>query len=323
MKTIRAIHDSYVYKERTSRTLPFLGRDKEEQIKAQKTLANSVVGIAGCGGIGGAMALRLARLGIGTIKLADPGNFDWSNVNRQLGASRSNIGKNKAEVVSNIVNDLAGDTNLEIFSEGITVANAKNFVNECDIILDKIDFSIIKEKIALHEAFRGSEQCKYILACSVIGWNAHLYKFEKDSMPLESWYDFLDNQNIDSLATSDKTMKLLKKWAPRFPHFPTFDAILDSIKETDSLPIFAGAPPLAEGFLTQRTVLCLLDKEFPPYAQKLPPIPHIYIYDAATLSGDFYISDGKLKNIDEINQKWKIYDNKNTTTKKRSSFKNR
>lgn len=308
MKVIKGSFDKNIYQERTSRTVPFLGRNKAEQIQAQEILSKSVVGIAGCGGIGGAMALRLARLGIGTIKIADPGDFDWSNVNRQLGASRNNIGRNKATVVGEMVKELSGDTNIEIYHEGITVDNVEKFVDGCDIILDKVDFSIIKEKYALHRAFRKSKRCKFILACSVIGWSAHLYKFEKNSMPLEEWYGFKDDNNIESLAKSDKTEELLKKWAPRFPHFPTFENVMQSIKETDSLPIFAGAPPLAEGFLSQRVVLCLLDKEFPPYACTLPPIPYIHIYDAATLSGDIYLSDGHLKNSEELKRKWEMYD---------------
>lgn len=308
MKQIKANFDKKIYQERTSRTVPFLGRNKAEQIEAQKILSQSVVGIAGCGGIGGAMALRLARLGIGTIKIADPGEFDWSNVNRQLGACQKNVGKNKAAVVGEMVSELAGDTNLEIYTDGITEANVEKFVEGCDIILDKVDFSIIKEKYALHRAFRKSKCCKCILACSVIGWSAHLYKFEKNSMPLEEWYGFKDDSNIDSLANSNKTEELLKKWAPRFPHFPSFDEIIQSIKETDSLPIFAGAPPLAEGFLSQRVILCLLDKEYPPYARTLPPIPYIHIYDAATLTGDIYLSDGYLKNTEDLKQSWEAYD---------------
>ncbi|MBF0785347.1 hypothetical protein E4T80_07725 [Muribacter muris] len=74
------------------------------------------------------------------------------------------------------------------------------------------------------------------------------------------------------------------------------------IKKNDSLPIFAGSPPVAEGLLTQRAILCLIDKEYPPYATTLPPIPSIYIYDAAQLQGDIYLSDGDIKNQIEINR---------------------
>ena len=307
MKKLEAIFNQNLYEERVSRTVPFLGRTKKEQKESQEILANSVIGIAGAGGIGGAMAVRLARFGVKHIKIADPELFEWSNINRQLGANIANTGRNKAEVVGEMAYEIAEDVTIEIFDEGITEDNAEEFVSGCDIILDQVDFSIVKEKYALHRAFRKEERCKCILACSVIGWSAHLYKFEKDSMPLEEWYSFEDHSNLASLAKSERTEQLLKYWAPRFPHFPSIENIMEWIGETDALPIFAGAPPLAEGFLTQRVILCLLDKEYQPYAKTLPPIPYIYIYDAATLSGDIYLSDGSLKNSGEIEKMWQPY----------------
>ena len=312
MRRFEAIYNENNYNERVSRTIPFLGRTSKEQQEAQKMLSTAVIGIAGAGGIGGAMAVRLARFGVKKIKIADPDVFDWSNINRQLGANKENIGRNKADVVGEMTYKIAEDVDIEIFTDGITVDNAEEFVSGCDIILDQVDFSIIKEKYALHQAFRTENKCKCILACSVIGWSAHLYKFEKNSMPLEEWYSFEDHENVKSLAKSVKTAKLLKYWAPRFPHFPSFENIMEWIKENDTLPIFAGAPPLAEGFLTQRVILCLLDKEVSPYATKLPPIPSIYIYDAATLSGGVYLSDGSLHNEKEIEEMWKNYDADNS-----------
>jgi molybdopterin/thiamine biosynthesis adenylyltransferase len=308
MKKLTSKYNEEIYNERVSRTIPFLGRTREEQKEAQKKLSNSVVGIAGAGGIGGAMAVRLARFGVKHIKIADPGDFDISNINRQLGATKINAGKNKAKVVGEMAYEIAGDVTIEIFEEGLTEDTAEKFVSNCDIILDQVDFSLVKDKYALHQAFRKEPKCKCILACSVIGWSAHLYKFEKDSMPIEEWYSFEDHSNIISLAKDERTEKLLRYWAPRFPHFPTLENIMDWVKENDALPIFAGAPPLAEGFLTQRAILCLLDKEYPPYAQVLPPIPYIYIYDAATLSGDFYLSNGTLHNQEEVEKMWNKYD---------------
>ncbi|MDC9620242.1 hypothetical protein PSI22_01005 [Xenorhabdus sp. XENO-7] len=79
-----------------------------------------------------------------------------------------------------------------------------------------------------------------------------------------------------------------------------YDVYHEEMKRKDTLPIFAGSPPVAEGLLTQRAVLCLIDKEHPPYAAILPPIPNIYIYDAAQLSGAVYFSDGEIKNKLEI-----------------------
>ena len=85
----------------------------------QKKISNVVIGIAGCGGIGGAVAERLVRLGVRHIKIADPDYFDLSNINRQYGASLSTTGKNKAEVVGESIFNISRDVNVDIFPEGI------------------------------------------------------------------------------------------------------------------------------------------------------------------------------------------------------------
>ncbi len=295
--------DPEIYNQRVNRTEVFLGVDEQEQKKAQQILAESTVGIAGAGGIGGAMALRLARFGVKCIKIADPELFDWTNVNRQLGASKANIGKNKSEVVGNIVYELAEDITVEIFKDGITVENASEFVEDCDIVLDQIEFFTLKEKYALHRAFRAESKAVCILLCSVIGWNAHMYKFEKDSMTVEEWYGIPEDTVFDDVQTD----KLVKLWAPKFPPFPSYQEVRHWMKDNNAAPIFAGAPPLAEGILTQRVILSLLGKEHPPYAKWLPPIPQMYIYDAATLSGEIVTSDGEIKNLKELEIAWSVY----------------
>jgi molybdopterin/thiamine biosynthesis adenylyltransferase len=304
----RIIHEAVFneenYKKRVSRTEAFLGKNAEEQLMSQAILTNSTIGIAGSGGIGGAMALRLARFGVKKIKLADPDTFDWSNINRQFGASKANIGKNKAEVVGKFVYELAEDVTIEVYKDGITVDNAEEFVSGCDLVLDQLDFYVVKEKFALHRAFRKSEQTKCILACSVVGWNAHMYKFEKNSLPIEDWYGIDENTKL----SPELTDRLIKLWSPKLPHFPPHEEILRWIDNNKAVPIFAGAPPLAEGILTQRVILSLLDKEYAPYAKWLPPIPQMYIYDAATMTGEIVTSDGEFKNKQDLAITWNAYE---------------
>ncbi len=74
-KRLDGKYDDKIYWERVRRSLAWLGEDEEEQRAAQETLRGATVGVAGCGGIGGALALRLARLGILNLKLADPDAF--------------------------------------------------------------------------------------------------------------------------------------------------------------------------------------------------------------------------------------------------------
>jgi tRNA A37 threonylcarbamoyladenosine dehydratase len=57
----------------------------------QEALRKSTVAIAGVGGVGGLAAERLIRLGIGGLKITDPGDFEESNFNRQFGSSMRSL----------------------------------------------------------------------------------------------------------------------------------------------------------------------------------------------------------------------------------------
>src|SRR3989338_5261918 len=78
------------YWERVDRNLGWLANAEQAGLK------NKVIGIAGCGGMGGMLAQVFFRLGVGEVRIADPEVFDTSNLNRQFAASRKTIGKSKA-----------------------------------------------------------------------------------------------------------------------------------------------------------------------------------------------------------------------------------
>ncbi len=61
--------DEKRYWERVKRNLGWLGNTDEEAKKRQKKISEVVIGIAGCGGIGGSVAERLVRLGVRHIKV--------------------------------------------------------------------------------------------------------------------------------------------------------------------------------------------------------------------------------------------------------------
>lgn len=111
----RGTYDDDFYWERVNRNLGWLGDTTEEQQARQEKLRDSVIGVVGTGGIGGAVAARLVRMGALNLKLADPDHFDLTNVQRQYGAGRDTIGRNKAEVVAEQVYGLTGDVNIDVF----------------------------------------------------------------------------------------------------------------------------------------------------------------------------------------------------------------
>src|SRR5215213_8845534 len=96
----RGEYDDAAYWARVRRNLGWLGETEEQWKANQERLRDATIGIAGAGGIGGATLHRLVRMGARHLRIADPEQFDASNMQRQLGASLDTLGRNKAEVTA-------------------------------------------------------------------------------------------------------------------------------------------------------------------------------------------------------------------------------
>ena len=300
--TLQGILNEKVYQERVSRSGCFLGNSLLEQVANQAKLSNAVVGVAGAGGIGGAVALGLARLGVRHIKIADPDSFEISNINRQLGASLETVGRNSALVVAELVHQLAGDVTIEVFPEGIQKHTADAFVEGCDLVLDQMDFYSIAERYALHRSYRRSEKCKGMLASSVVGWGANIYKFEKDGLTLEDFYSIPEDAEMTSELV-DKLVKIHASYQPRFPSIPN---IYGWMHETGNVPILSIAPTASHYLILCRSTLIICDLEGAPYSTALPPMPKYYWFDGSTFDNGIYEFDGQWVNPNEHEKHFKI-----------------
>ncbi len=70
------------------------------------TLKNSNLLIVGLGGVGSFAAEFLARSGIGKLTIVDGDVVDLTNINRQLPALHSTVGKSKVEIVAERLLDI-------------------------------------------------------------------------------------------------------------------------------------------------------------------------------------------------------------------------
>jgi molybdopterin/thiamine biosynthesis adenylyltransferase len=291
---LEGVRNDKFYNERVSRSMCFLGIDEEQQKISQEKLANSVVGVAGCGGIGSYLALQLARIGIRHLKLADPDHFDVSNINRQLGAGHSTIGKNKAMVVGEMVHEMTPDVTVEIYPDGIQRHTAEDFVDGCDLILDMTDFYLIQERYALHRAYRASARAKTMLCACVWGWASTVYKFAKDGVTYEDLLGIPEDKTLDRADVE----RLIKMQANYFPRFPSRETVYDWMGDVGNIPILGAIPPIACGYVAARATLALCDLEREPYCKPLPPIPSYYLVDTATFEAGFFKFDGEWANED-------------------------
>lgn len=120
-------------------------------------LADARVLVVGLGGVGAAAAEMLARAGVGHLTLVDSDTVAESNINRQLPALHSTVGRLKADVVGERLMDINPELDLLTIREFITEENIPSLLGkDYDYVVDAID--TLSPKIAL---------IQWCLACGI------------------------------------------------------------------------------------------------------------------------------------------------------------
>ncbi|WP_294249623.1 tRNA threonylcarbamoyladenosine dehydratase [uncultured Chryseobacterium sp.] len=111
---------------------------KEEGL--EKLIQSNVL-VVGLGGVGSFAAEFLARAGIGSMTIVDGDTVDITNINRQLPALRSTVGKHKVEVVAERLLDINPDLALTKINEFLNPERMEEVLDsaEFDYVLDCID----------------------------------------------------------------------------------------------------------------------------------------------------------------------------------------
>ena len=89
--------------EQHARTAALIGE------AALQTLAHARVAVFGIGGVGGHLAEALARAGVGALDLIDGDVVSVSNINRQMIALHSTVGRPKVDVMAERIHDINPD----------------------------------------------------------------------------------------------------------------------------------------------------------------------------------------------------------------------
>ena len=135
-------------KEQFSRTEMLIGKESLEKLK------NSRVALFGVGGVGGYVAEALARAGVGFIALIDNDSVSLSNINRQIIALSSTVGRPKTEVMRDRILDINSEAEVECINKFVLPDNIDEFdFSGYDYVIDAID--TVSGKIAIIEKAYG------------------------------------------------------------------------------------------------------------------------------------------------------------------------
>ena len=127
-----------------SRTELLLGKDAMERLK------NARVAVFGIGGVGGYTVEALARSGVGALDLIDDDRVCITNINRQIIATKSTVGKYKVDVAKERVLDINPDCVVRTYKTFFMPDTKDQFdFSEYDYVVDAIDTVTGKKEIIL------------------------------------------------------------------------------------------------------------------------------------------------------------------------------
>jgi len=152
-----------------ARTELLLGSPAVEKLK------NAAVAVFGIGGVGSYAAEALARSGVGRIALIDDDVVCKTNINRQLIALHSTIGKSKVLVMQERILDINPNAIVETHQCFYNAENADSFdLESFDYLIDAID--TVSSKLVLIE--RAKQAGTPIISCMGAGNKLDPTRFE-------------------------------------------------------------------------------------------------------------------------------------------------
>lgn len=112
-----------------------------------KKLGDKHITVVGCGGVGGNVAIFLARAGIEKFTLIDFDKVAPSNINRQVVAYKSTIYEFKVDVLKEMIENINENAKIKVIKERLTEDTVAKFIKDTNLVVDAIDS--VKDKANL------------------------------------------------------------------------------------------------------------------------------------------------------------------------------
>ena len=163
-----------------TRSLPLIGEDGLARLAACR------VTVVGLGGVGGYVVEVLARSGVGALTLIDGDKVEESNLNRQIAALSKDIGRYKAEVLAERVEQINPRCKVNSVCEMLTESNCAALVDGSSYVADAIDSLAAKAALAVYCTGKGLPIVSAMGAGNRAGWCdfrvADIYKTDYDPL---------------------------------------------------------------------------------------------------------------------------------------------
>ena len=133
-----------------SRTELLFGKEAMERLAATR------IAVFGIGGVGGYAVEALARSGVGTLDLIDDDKICLTNLNRQIFATNSTVGKYKVDAATERIHDICPDIKVNAYKCFYLPETADQFdFTEYDYVIDAID--TVSGKLQIIESAKAAD----------------------------------------------------------------------------------------------------------------------------------------------------------------------
>jgi hypothetical protein len=249
--------------------------DRTEALLGAEALARfgrSTVAIAGLGGVGGAVLAALARMGVGRFRIADPGIFDEPDLNRQLGATRATLGRNKTEVYAELLRSINPDVEVAAFPEGVRDENLAAFLDGAGLLIDALDLKVappLRLKLAAEARTRGI----YDVVSPIIAFGAAVAIAAPGGIPMDPF--------MELVARARGEARLPRRLAELFS--PVHLGAMQAHLRQGRVPSVAVAPMLVAALVATETAMILGGDALPGWRRPVC-LPEILVVDLAMKS---------------------------------------
>jgi molybdopterin/thiamine biosynthesis adenylyltransferase len=217
--------------------------------------------------VGGLLAERLIRIGVGRLKITDPGIFEKSNFNRQFGSSMITLNHNKAAVVYEQLKDINPTAQIIWDKIGISDESSANvFIHDADFIIDEMDFGMFKQSIRLQRAAR--QQNKYYFFTSALGYGALIAIFDPQGLTLEEFDDLPVNVNLDGMEKLKVSIERVVPNILTYNSVSLHEVLADIYTGKRTIPTSSVGVGLASSLAANEAVNIILKKREIPVAPR-------------------------------------------------------
>ena len=181
----------------------------------QEALLGSHVAIAGLGGDGYQLGLKLARMGVRSFAVADPEVFERENVNRVPGAVSATIGRLKALAFADDLRAIDPEAAVSVHPLGIEADSVDGFVAAADLVIDETELTRPRLSVLLARAARRADIP--VLSVLNVGWAAQATSFAPRSrFTVERMLGAPDDAPLERF---DALPRIVERSLARFPHW--------------------------------------------------------------------------------------------------------